>query len=69
MWKRSRIHGGFGWESVKEVDRLEDLDLDGRIFLKMSLREGGWETVDWIQLAEIRDLRGALVNSSELPFR
>jgi len=37
--------------------------VDGRINIKMDLQEVGCEGVDWIELAEDRDRRRALVNA------
>jgi hypothetical protein len=41
------MHIGFQWESQEERDNQEDLDVGGRIVLKMDLREiVGWDNVD-----------------------
>jgi hypothetical protein len=32
-----RMHRGFWWESQKESDHYEDLDVDGRIILEWTL--------------------------------
>jgi hypothetical protein len=39
----------FWWESQKERDHLEGQGVDGGI--RTDLREIGWGSVDWIQLA------------------
>jgi hypothetical protein len=49
MGKRG-MHIGFWWESQKERDHWEDLDVGG-----MDLREIGWGGMDWIHLAQDRD--------------
>jgi hypothetical protein len=43
------------WESPKKRDHSEDRGLDGRMGLDASL-ETGWGSVEWIQLAQDRDL-------------
>jgi hypothetical protein len=40
------MHIGFWWKSQKERDQYEDLDVGGRIILKMDLREIGWGGMD-----------------------
>jgi hypothetical protein len=37
-------------ENLKELDHLEDLDLDGRIKNGMDVKKIWWEVVDWIHL-------------------
>jgi hypothetical protein len=39
------MHVGYWWESQKERDHWEDMDL----------REIGWDGMDWIALAQDRD--------------
>jgi hypothetical protein len=41
-------------------DQLEDQGIDG---IRMDLRETGWGSVDWIQLAQDRDRWRAVVNT------
>jgi hypothetical protein len=43
---------GFWWESRKERDHCEDLDVGGRIIL--DLRETGWGGVMWTGLIWLR---------------
>jgi hypothetical protein len=52
---RRPIHKGFSWESQKEIDQQDDLDVGGWIILKWILRETGWGGMDWIDLAQDRD--------------
>jgi hypothetical protein len=40
---------------LREGDHLEDLDIDGRILLKMEHQEVEWGGMDWIAVAEDRD--------------
>jgi hypothetical protein len=49
-------------ESLKGGDYLEDLGLDGRI-IKIALKEIEGDGVDWIHLAQDRNLWRALVNT------
>jgi hypothetical protein len=47
------MHIGRWWESQKERDLSEDLDVSGRItFRYISIR---WGSMDWIDLAQNRD--------------
>jgi hypothetical protein len=45
------------------IDRSEYLGVDGRIIIRMILREIAWEDVDWIHLAQDRDQWRAVVNT------
>jgi tRNA pseudouridine-54 N-methylase len=36
---------------------------EGKRMIRMDLREIGWNSVDWIQLAQDRDRRRAVVNT------
>jgi hypothetical protein len=49
------MHIGYWLESQKERDHWVDNN-------KMNLREIGWDGMDWIDLAQDRDLWRALVN-------
>jgi hypothetical protein len=42
---------------------LEDQGIDGRMGIRMDLREIGWGSVDWIHLAQDRDRWQAFVNT------
>jgi hypothetical protein len=66
MWHACDRRGmctGFWWEIPKERDHSEDRDVDGRMGSECYLRKIGWESVDWIQLAQDRDRWRALVNT------
>jgi hypothetical protein len=52
------IYAIFWLENLKERDHFEDLKVDGR-----DLRQTGWEGVDWIHLAQDRDLWRTFVNT------
>jgi hypothetical protein len=41
----------FGWLEI----RKEELGIEGRITLKMNLKETCWEGIDWINLAQDSD--------------
>ena len=56
------MHTGFWWGDLSERDHLEDLGVD-EDSIKMDIQDVGWECMDWIDLAEDRDRRRALVNA------
>jgi hypothetical protein len=53
--------------NVKGRDRLEDLDVDGKI-ISMDLRERWWEFVNWINLSHDRDQWRVFVNTVMVGF-
>jgi hypothetical protein len=57
------MHIEFWWESWKERDHWEDLNIGGRIILRW-ISEIGWGGMDWIDLAQDRDQWRALVNTA-----
>jgi hypothetical protein len=61
--ERKGMRIGFCWESLKERVHYEDLDVGGRIILKLILRDMGWNGMDWIERAKDRDQWTALVNT------
>jgi hypothetical protein len=63
MHGRREIHIGFWWGKQNEIDQWENLNIGGRIILKMDLREIGWSGVDWIYLAQDMGHLRALVNT------
>jgi hypothetical protein len=52
------MHIGYWWESQKE--RLRRRRVDN---IKMDRREIGWDSMDWIDVAQDRDQWRALVNT------
>jgi hypothetical protein len=48
---------------VGEPEGKEYQDVGGWINVKMDLREIGWGSTDWVDLAQDRDLWRALVNT------
>jgi hypothetical protein len=59
---RGEAYTGFWWGNLREIDRLGDLGVDGRIIFKMDLQEVGCRGKDCIELAQDRDRWRALVN-------
>ena len=57
---RGESYAGFWWGNLKERDHLAHPDIDGRIILRWIFRK--WD-VYWIELAQDRDRRRALVNA------
>ena len=55
------MHTRFWWGNLREGDHLEDPDVGGRIILRLIFR--GCEGMDWIDVAQDRDRRRALVNA------
>jgi hypothetical protein len=45
------VYTGFGGRNLRERDRLEELDADGYITVKMDLQDVGWRGMDWIDTA------------------
>jgi hypothetical protein len=60
-WERREVCTKFWLESLKGRDLSEVLGADGRN-INMDLREVGLEGVEWIHLAQDRDLWWALVS-------
>jgi hypothetical protein len=57
-WERRGKFTAFWWENQKERPRRRWED-----GIRMDLRETGWRSVDWIQLAQDRDRWRAVVNT------
>ena len=62
MYGRGEVRIVFWWGNLREGDHLEDPGVDGRIILKWIFEkcDGG---MDWIDLAQGRDGRRAVVNA------
>jgi hypothetical protein len=56
------VHTGFWCGNLKERDSLENLGVDGMLILK-HLKEKGWNGINWIDLAQVRDKWRALMNT------
>jgi hypothetical protein len=50
-------------EKTEEKRRLERLSLRWEVNVEMGTKEMGWEGVDWIHLAEVKNKRRALLNT------
>ena len=61
IWGRGEMHTGFWWGRLKEGDHLEDLGLEGRIILKLILKNTMW-IMHWIDLTQDRVKWQAVVN-------
>ena len=60
---QDRMLSGFWWGNLKEGKCLEDLDAVGGIILMSVLTELGWEVVECINVAQIRDRWKAVENT------
>jgi len=61
IWGRGEMHTGFWWGRLKEGDHLEDLGIEGRIILKLILKNTMW-IMHWIDLTQDRVKWQAVVN-------
>ena len=57
------VYTGFGGRNLRERDRLGELDIDGKITVKMYLQDVGWGGMDWIDLAPNSDWWQVIVNA------
>jgi len=57
MWhgQTREMYGMFERENLKYRGHLEDAGEDERIILKRIFKQTGWESTDWIQLAQDRN--------------
>jgi hypothetical protein len=46
------MHVGYWWEGQKERDHWEDQDVGGWTVLNGDLREIGWDSIVWIDVAQ-----------------
>jgi len=54
---------GFWWGNLRERHHLRDQGVYGRIILRWIFRKWDVRGIDWIELAQDRDRRWALVNA------
>jgi hypothetical protein len=62
VWGRGDVHTGFWWGNLRDGDHLEDPGVDRWIILKWICDRFAGGELDWIDLAQDRDRRPALVN-------
>ena len=65
--ERGKVHTGFWWRNVSEREHLENQDISGRTILRWIFRKRD-EDEDWIDLAQDRDRRWAIVNTVNFPL-
>jgi len=58
VWGRGETYTGFWWGNLRERDHLEDPGVDGR-----NLQNVGCGDMDWMELAQDRDMWRALVTA------
>ena len=51
IWETGKVHAGFWWGDLREIDHLEDLDVNERI-LKWILKK--WDVEAWTGLICLR---------------
>jgi hypothetical protein len=61
---RRGMHTRYLRKSQKERYQWENQDIGDRIILKLILEEIGWDSVDWIDMAQDRDQWRDLVNTA-----
>jgi hypothetical protein len=54
---------GFWWENLRERDHWGGAGVDRRIILRRIFKEVGFGGMDWIDLAQDRDMWRKLVNA------
>jgi hypothetical protein len=62
-WGDERRIQGFWWGNLRERDHLVDPGVDGRIILRWIFMKRGFGGIEWIELAQHRDMWRALVNA------
>jgi hypothetical protein len=62
-WRRLEIHTEFWFGNIKRKNQMRDLGVDGRLLMKLILKERVCEGVAWIQVGQVRDQWRALVNT------
>jgi hypothetical protein len=63
----AEVHTGFRWGDLSERGHVEDLDVDGKNNIKMDLQEVGWGGMNWIALAEDREVFVIAVMNHRIP--
>jgi hypothetical protein len=62
VWGRREVYTRFWVENLRERYHLEDPGVDGRIILRWIFRMWNGGGMDWIDLAQDRDMWRELVN-------
>jgi len=52
------VYTGFWWRNLRERDHLEDPGIDGRIILRWIIRKSDVGGLDWVKLAQDRQVMG-----------
>ena len=63
VWGRREVHTGFLWGNLREGDHFGRLRSRREDNIKIYLRDVGWRCLDWIDLAQDRGRRRAVVNA------
>jgi hypothetical protein len=62
VWGCRKVYTRFWLENLRERDHLEDPGVDGRIILRLIFRMWDGGGMDWIDLAQDREMGRELVN-------
>ena len=59
------MHTGFWWGNLRERDHLGDPGVDGRTILRWIFRKWDGGSLDWIDVAQDRDMAGTFEGSNK----
>jgi hypothetical protein len=57
------VYAEFGRRNLRGRDRLEKLDVDGKLTVKIDLQDVRWEGIDWIDPAQNSNWWRVIVNA------